>query len=188
MGPRNRQAKGRRTCLYCYEPFRVERGPEACPGCAAVQSRQDQERWWSREPGLLRWQRSLQVAGVALTAAVGVLLARVMDPAMLPWGLGLLGAMGGFLFYTAGSVTRRQSFMELRFLWPLLIVGLGLGPLVISVGLRAIQGDPVGWAQVRPGLQWMALWALPLAISLWLPGRFARFRMERLKTAVYSRK
>ena len=95
--------------------------------------------------------------------------------------------MGGILWYTACSVTRRQSFMDLRFLWPLLLLGLGLGPLVISVGLRAIRGDPVGWDQVKPGLVWMAVWGVPFALSLCVPGRFARFRMERVDPGVYSR-
>ena len=90
MGPRNRQAKGRRTCLYCYEPLRVERGPEACPSCGVVQSRQEQDGVWSLEPKLLFWQKVLRGGGVVLTALVGLALFRVMDSASLPWGLGLL--------------------------------------------------------------------------------------------------
>ncbi len=109
-----------------------------------------------------------------------------MDAASLPWGLALVAAVGSFLWYSAGSLTRRQSFVDLRYLWPLILLGVALGPLVISGALRAIRGEPLGWESLWSGLLWMGPWLVPLVISLWLPGRYSRFRMERMGARVYS--
>ncbi len=178
-----RSARGRRTCLYCYAPFRVERGTQACPDCGAEQSRLDQERWWTREARFVGIEKGLKVGALLLTALLGVVLTQVMDVTSLPWGIGLLAALGGLLWYTAGCVTRRASFMDLRFLWPPLLVCIAFGPLVISELLRWIGGEQAtasGEGALRDGFVWALPWLPAIALSFTIPGLFARLRRERV--------
>ncbi|MEZ6003960.1 MAG: hypothetical protein R3F33_07205 [Planctomycetota bacterium] len=161
-------------------PLRIGRGSATCPRCGHEQSKLQQETLWSLDPGLVRMQKILRGAAVLATAGVGFALSRLMTGASLFWGLGLLGGLGWLLWYTAGCLTRRASFMDLRFLWPPLLLCVALGPLVLSLALGWIAGETQAREKVMPGLVWALPWLLPLAVSLVLPRRYARYRAECL--------
>ncbi|HPF14739.1 MAG: hypothetical protein H6830_06155 [Planctomycetes bacterium] len=178
-----RLARGRRTCLVCYAPFRVERGVQACPVCGWEQSKQQQDRYWSREPGLVRAEGWLRVGALFATLGLGVALGFVMDASSLVWGLGLVAGLGGLTWYTAGCLTRRESFMDLRFLWPPLLFCIAVGPMVISLLLSLVGGGaPTGnlWSS---GLVWALPWLVLFGLSLWIPQSLGRLRQARVGQA-----
>jgi len=167
--------------LYCYVPFKVERGEQPCPACGEVQTRHEQAKYWTQEGSFLHWERGLQWGSVLVCIGLAIGLSKIMEPAMLPWGVGLIACLGALFWYTAGCVTRRSSFMDLRYLWPPLVLCIALGPLLLAWLSGLIDGKPVGAEVFAQGGKWALPWVLPLVASVWIPRVFHRIRRERVE-------
>ena len=134
----------------------------------------------------MRWERGLKIGAIVATAAVAVGLAQIMDAASLPWGIGLLAALGALLWYSAGCLTRRASFMDLRYLWPPLLLCIALGPLILALVTAWIDGRDLASGSLAQGLRWAWPWAIPLVLSLVLPRLYSAYRQRRVESPTLS--
>lgn len=171
---RKRQGLGRRTCLYCFHPFRIGRGEAQCPKCGKTQTKAEQEKYWTLHPKWVRLQTLARVSGIVITAGLGVFLAIQVggDGASLFWGLGLLILAGWFIWETGGPLTRRESALPLRILWPAILLCIGVGPIGFSWLLSLIGGGdrgPIDWPAVGVwGSTWLTFFVMSLQIPRWL--------------------
>ncbi|MCP5021621.1 MAG: hypothetical protein GY930_07570 [bacterium] len=169
---RKRQGLGRRTCLYCFHPFRIERGEAPCPKCGEAQTKAEQEKYWTLHAKWVRLQVLARIGGIAITAGLGLFLGIQVwgDGSSLFWGLGLLLLAGWFIWETGGLLTRRESALPLRILWPAIVLCIGVGPIGFSwlLGfIGGVEGGQMDWGVAR-------LWALP-----WLPVLFVSLQAPK---------
>ncbi|MBL4769893.1 MAG: hypothetical protein JKY61_01800 [Planctomycetes bacterium] len=178
MTGKRRQGLGKRTCLYCFQAFRIERGKVPCPACGEEQSKLQQDRFWTLQPLWVKRQVLARGVAVALLLALGGFLAVQVgdDGVSLFWGLGLLVGAGAFLWETAGLLTRRESALPLRILWPAILLCIGFGPILFSVMLHFISGEAQAGLRWQIGLLWGVPWLVPFGLSLWVPGWLRRQR------------
>ncbi len=181
---RKRQGLGRRTCLYCFHPFRIERGEAPCPECGQVQSKAEQQKYWTLHPRWVRFQVMARIGGIAITFGLAVFLANQIggDGASLFWGLGLLILAAGFIWETGGLLTRRESALPLRILWPAILLCIAVGPIVFSLLLGFIGGAEEPGIELRVALAWAGPWLVPLWVSLWAPKRLGSLRESCLRS------
>ncbi|MDF1836749.1 MAG: hypothetical protein P1V35_02675 [Planctomycetota bacterium] len=167
---RRRKGLGRRTCLYCFRPFRIERGSAECPVCGEMQSRAEQERYWTLQPKWRRIQSIARVGGIAVMWALAGIVGyhAGVDGTSLFWGLGLLAVASAFIWETGGLFTRRESGLPLGILWPAIVLCIALGPIGFSMMLRFIGGGE-GQMSLGVACQWGAPWLGPFLVSLWAP-------------------
>ncbi|MFT5057929.1 MAG: hypothetical protein ACI89E_000699 [Planctomycetota bacterium] len=179
-----RQGLGRRTCLYCFHAFRIERGHAACPRCGEQQSKLEQDRFWTLQPIWKRRQGFAGVVSVIALVALAVFLAMQIgsDGASLFWGLGMLVMAGFLLLETVGLLTRRNSSLPLRFLWPAVLLCIAFGPILFSILLHFIGGQAQAGMRWQVGLMWAGPWLVPFVASLWLPGWLRRQRAACLRS------
>jgi hypothetical protein len=180
---RRRQKLGRRTCLYCYLALRIERGEAACPRCNALQTKAQQEVFWTLHPLWVKRQRMARGVGMLAILLLAVFLGVQVggDGVALFWGLGLLGLAGFFLWETAGLLTRRASALPLRILWPAVLLCVAFGPILFSILLHFIGGEAHAGLRWQVGLMWAGPWLVPFAASLWIPGWLRRQREACLR-------
>ena len=88
----------------------------------------------------------------------------------------MLAGAGAFLWETAGLLTRRESALPLRVLWPAILLCIGFGPILFSVLLHFISGDAQAGLRWQIGLLWGIPWLIPFGFSLWIPGWLRRQR------------
>ncbi|MCA9002781.1 MAG: hypothetical protein KDB61_12715, partial [Planctomycetes bacterium] len=169
--------------LYCFHPFRVERGEAQCPSCGASQTRAEQETFWTLAPVWVRRQSMARGAGVLAIAGLAVFLAYQVrdDGSALFWGLGLLGLAAFFVWETAGLLTRRESALPLRILWPAILLCVALGPIAFSLLLRFIGGAGEAEVSWQVALAWAGPWLVPFGASFWLPRKFRKAREDCLE-------
>ena len=121
-------------CLFCYA--KLDGAPE-CPDCGRAHDVLHARTFWSREPRLRRFEEALKGLLVTLLVLAFVWLAvRVGsesgDPRVAAFLVGPVLIVGGALYWTAGLITRRASYVSPRLVWGL-VIGLFVfaGPLLL---------------------------------------------------------
>ncbi|MCP3914424.1 MAG: hypothetical protein GY711_02580 [bacterium] len=180
--PTRARRPSRWTCLYCYHPFRVERSSEHCPACDELNLRVDQETFWTREPALVRVETILKAAIVlAIGSLTALMLVTISGGGMgQGWAIAFPILAGWILWETAGLVTRRRTTLDMRLLWPVVFVCVGLGPtlFLLATGLSVSFGNPAELLGV--GLLCTLLCLIPAWLCMCWARCFVRFREGRI--------
>ena len=168
---KKRSGLGRRTCLYCFHPFRIERGSAPCPACGEAQSKAQQDRFWTLRPNAKFIQATARVGGIGVMLIFAAVVGyhADLDGTSLFWGGGLLSVAGWFIWETGGLITRRESALPLGILWPAILLCIAFGPIVFSMLLKFIGGqgeEGMGWLVA---LQWAGPWIGAFGMSLMAP-------------------
>lgn len=166
----------RSYCRYCYAPLEGFRGrPFACPACGATHTRELERKYWSREPGLVRLERTLFVGAVLVAFAVSAWL-WVKGSAKASLGMGPMYAVltgltvFGLLWLTLRKLTGRPTSFRAGLLWTVILplVGISLGFLAYEArasstllaglyggaGLAALALGPVAWKSTAWHRDW----------------------------------
>ena len=137
-------------CLHCSQTLDLPlRTSQTCPGCGAINLREDLRIYRTLRPAARRLEAGLKGLVVVLLGGFTALM--LLAPGGMHgyhgvgYSIGFPILMALILWDTIGLVTRRHSVLRMEVFWPAFLAAIVLGPvlvfLVLGVGVMPIDGS-----------------------------------------------